>query len=379
MNSRRTPDAKRIVVLAAALFVAVALLAKDESAPAALITQLTNFQPIESPSLSSNGTFAIGVSGNTVVGGFYSPATISNGFTSTVSGSNFTPFNVPNSSTTVVSGISGSKQVGSYSDTAGTHGFLRDGSTLTKPLDYPGVSPPYTVATGIDGTNIVGYVNGAAGMKGFLYDSSNPVTDALAWSMPVIPPAGSQLDVAFGISGSEIVGYYLAADNHLHGFMQPIQLPGAGASSAGGSSSILASFNTLDYPGSTSTAAYGISGNNIVGDYQDSKGKYFGFVYSDGNWLSVDAQTFLGQSSAQSGAGSGSAVTVTATKLYGISGNTIVGEYLDSAGINHGFSVQFVPEPSTAILLALGAVLAAGALRRGRPARVKHHSLWPVS
>jgi hypothetical protein len=369
MNSRRTPDAERIVVLAAALLVAVAFLAYGESAPAALITQLTNFKPIEAPQ-PSNGTFAVGVSGNTVVGGFYSPATVSNGFTSTVTGSNFTPFNVPNSSTTVVSGISGSKQVGSYSDAAGTHGFVQDGSTLTKPLDYPSISPPYTVATGIDGTNIVGYVNGAAGMKGFLYDSSRPVTDALAWSMPVNPPAGTQLDAAFGISGSEIVGYYLAADNHLHGFMQPIQLSGGASSPAVGSSSVLASFTTLNYPGSTSSAAYGISGNIVVGDYQDSAGKYFGFVYDGVNWLSVDAQTFLGQSSAQSGAGSASAVTVTATKLYGISGNTIVGEYLDGAGVNHGFSVQFVPEPSTAILLALGAA-AAGALWCRRSARTK--------
>ncbi len=368
MNSRRTPDANRLVVLALPLLAFFALSATSESAPAALITGLTNFQPIESPSLSSSGTFAVGVSGNSVVGGFYSPATISNGFTSTVAGTNFTPFNVPNSATTVVSGISGSKQVGSYSDAAGTHGFLQDGSTLTKPLDYPAVSPPYTVATGIDGTNIVGYVNGPAGMKGFLYDSSKPVTDALAWSMPVIPPAGTQLDVAFGISGSEIVGYYLAADNHLHGFMQPIQLPGGASSPAGGSSSVLASFTTLDYPGGTSTAAYGISGNIVVGDYQDSKGKYFGFVYSDGNWLSVDAQTFL--PFAQPGAGSASAVTVTATKLYGISGNTIVGEYLDGAGVNHGFSVLFVPEPSTALLLALGAAVA-GTLWCGRRARAK--------
>jgi PEP-CTERM motif len=368
MNSRRTPDAKRIAALALPLLTLFALSATSESAPAALITGLTNFQPIESPSLSSNGTFAVGVSGNTVVGGFYAPATVSNGFTSTVTGSNFMPYNVPNSSTTVVSGISGSKQVGSYSDTAGTHGFLRDGSTLTAPLDYPAVSPPYTVATGIDGNNIVGYVNGAAGMKGFLYDSSKPVTDALAWSMPVIPPAGAQLDVAFGISGSEIVGYYLASDNHLHGFMQPIQLPGGASSPSAGSSSVLASFTTLDYPGSTSSAAYGISGNVVVGDYQDSKGKYFGFVYDGVNWLSVDAQTFL--PFAQPGAGSASAVSVTATKLYGISGNTIVGEYLDATGVNHGFSVLFVPEPSTAILLAFGAAIA-GALWCRRPARSK--------
>ena len=63
-------------------------------------------------------------------------------------------------------------------------------------------------------------------------------------------------------------------------------------------------------------------------------------------------------------------MTVTATKLYGISGNTIVGEYLDAAGVNHGFSVQFVPEPSTALLLALGAA-AAGALWCQRPVRTK--------
>jgi hypothetical protein len=357
MNSSRMPDAKRIVALAAAFLSPLLFLTMCGSAPAALVTQLTNFQPIESPSLSSNGTFAVGVSGNTAVGGFYSPAKISNGFMSTITGANFMPYDVPNSTSTVISGISANKKVGSYTDVSGSHGFLLDGSTLTAPLDYPGVSPPYTLATGIDGTNIVGYVNGPSGIKGFLYDSSNPPTDALAWSMPVNPPAGAQLNVAFGISGSEIVGYYLAADNHLHGFMQPVQLPAGGASAAGGSSSALAALSTLDYPGSSSTAAYGISGDIIVGDYQDSMGKYFGFVYSDGHWFSVDAQTLL--PNAQLGAGSASAATVTATKLYGISGNTIVGEYLDGDGVNHGFSAQLVPEPSTAILLALGAALAA--------------------
>ncbi len=366
MNSTRRPDAKRIAALAFPLLTLFALSATGESAQAALVTQLTNFRPIESPSLSSNGTFAVGISGNTVVGGFYAPPTVSNGFTSTVSGGSFVPYNVPSSSSTVISGISGNKKVGSYTDAGGTHGFLLDGSTLTAPLDYPTLSPPYTVATGIDGTNIVGYVSGVSGMKGFLYDSSQPATNAQAWSLPVNPPAGAQLNVAFGISGSEIVGYYLAADNRLHGFMQPVQLPGGGASAAGGSSSVLASFTTLDYPGSTSSAAYGISGNIVVGDYQDSKGKYFGFVYDGVNWLSVDAQTFLGQASAQSGAGSGSAAAgaVSATKLYGISGNTIVGEYLDANGVNHGFSVQFVPEPSTALLLMLGAALGAVVTRR---------------
>jgi PEP-CTERM motif-containing protein len=368
MNSTRRPDAKRIAALAFPLLTLFALSATGESAQAALVTQLTNFQPIESPSLSSTGTFAVGVSGNTVVGGFYAPPTVSNGFMSTVSGGSFVPYNVPSSSSTVISGISGNKKVGSYTDAGGTHGFLVDGSTLTA-LDYPAIFPPYTVATGIDGTNIVGYVSGPSGIKGFLYDGSQPATNAQAWSLPVNPPAGAQLNVAFGISGSEIVGYYLAADNHLHGFMQPVQLPGGGASAAGGSSSVLASFTTLDYPGSTSSAAYGISGNIVVGDYQDSKGKYFGFVYDGVNWLSVDAQTFLGQASAQSGAGSGSAAgAVSATKLYGISGNTIVGEYLDANGVNHGFSVQFVPEPSTAALLAIGAALAV-MVRHGRRSR----------
>jgi len=358
MNSSRMPDAKRIVALAFTFLTLFALSATGNSARAALITGVTNFQSIESPSLPSNGTFAVGVSGNTVVGGFYAPATISNGFSSDVMGMNFTTFNVSNSSTTVVSGVSANKKVGSYTDSMGTHGFLDDGSTVTT-LDYPAVTPKYTVATGIDGTNVVGYVNGGAGIKGFLYDSTKPAADSTAWSMPVIPPAGSQLDVAFGISGSEIVGYYLAADNHLHGFMQSVQLPVGGAAAAGGSSSILAALGTLDYPGSNSSAAYGISGNTIVGDYQDSKGKYFGFVYRDGSWFSVDAQTLL--PTAQLGAGSASAVSVTATKFYGISGNTIVGEYLDADGVNHGFSAQLVPEPSTVFLLAVAAV-AAGVL-----------------
>jgi hypothetical protein len=353
MNSRHAPDAKRIVALAAALLTLFALSATGKSAQAALMTGVTNFQPIEAPSSIGNtatkGTFAIGVSGNTVVGGFYSPATVSNGFTSTPTGSTFMPYNVSNSSTTVVSGISGGETVGSYTDGTGTHGFLNNGSTVTS-LNFPGLPSPYTVATGVDGSQIVGYINTATGVEGFYYDGTN-------WTPITVP--GAQTTVAYGINGSTIVGYYLGTDNHLHAFSTPVPSSGAQLPASAGASAITPTITTLDYPGSTvSTAAYGIFGNDIVGDYQDSMGVYHGFLFNGSNWTSIDVPNVLV---------SGSPDPVAATKIYGISGNTIVGEYLDANGVNHGFSAQ-VPEPSTAILLALGAALVAMA-RRSRRAR----------
>jgi hypothetical protein len=272
MNSRHAPDAKRNVALAAALLTLFALSATGQSARAELVTQLTNFQSIEAPQPSS-GTFAIGVSGNTVVGGFYNPATACNGFTST--GSNFMPYNIPSSTTTVVSGISGSVKVGSYTDTvgSGTHGFKDDGSTVTT-LNYQNNASIYTVATGVAGNNVVGYFNNGA-THGFQYDGTT-------WTPIDEPTAGTQLTVAYGTDGSQIVGYFLAG-----GMLQGFWYDGS-------------AYHTLDapVPGVISTAAYGISGNDIVGAYQDSSGVYHGFLFDGSSTASRATRSSVSTSTA---------------------------------------------------------------------------------
>ena len=87
-----------------------------------------------------------------------------------------------------------------------------------------------------------------------------------------------------------------------------------------------ATFTTLDDPLASpdgkinGTRAYGISGNNIVGAYLDSSGQQNGFLYDGTTYATLDAP--LGTNG---------------TYAQGISGSCIVGYYEDSSDLDHGF------------------------------------------
>jgi hypothetical protein len=121
-------------------------------------------------------------------------------------------------------------------------------------LDKPGASG--TVAYGIDGSNIVGYYWGATYYYSFLYDGST-------WTTLGMPgPFGLGPITACGIDGSNIVGYY-GDDSGWHGFLYDGL-----------------TWTTLDMPGAVGTTwAYGIDGSNIVGYCWDGSG-YHGFIYT---------------------------------------------------------------------------------------------------
>ena len=74
----------------------------------------------------------------------------------------------------------------------------------------------------------------------------------------------------------------------------------------------------IDYPGARSTSAIGISGNNIVGFYVDSSGQH-SFLYNGTSYAKLDYPGATG------------------TYAEGINGNNIVGNYYDSFGNVHGF------------------------------------------
>ena len=106
------------------------------------------------------------------------------------------------------------------------------------------------------------------------------------------------------------------------------------------------SHTALNVPGASGTAAYGISGNNIVGYYGDVSGTH-GFVYNGTSYtaLNVPGTSF--------------------TAAYGISGNSIVGYYTDTSGHDHGFlATPSVPIPSALWLLGPGLVGLAAVRRR---------------
>lgn len=89
----------------------------------------------------------------------------------------------------------------------------------------------------------------------------------------------------------------------------------------------------------------GISGNNIVGLYQDSSGLLHGFLYNGTTYTTIDDSNEL--------PGGIEAVT-------GVDGNNLVGFYESATGF-HGFeAIPAVPEPSTWMLGLLGLGALAG-------------------
>ncbi len=322
MKTETEPQTKRPLAPAATLLLAALLaVAAPASASAALIMPVGVPTVLNVPQ-ASNGTFAIGVSNGNVVGGYYSPAAANHGFF--YNGSSYTQLDFPGSKTTTTSGISGNNIVGFYTDDNNQpHGFVYNGQSWTT-IDYPNNND--TVVTGIRGNTVVGYFSDGSSIRGFehvLGSSDYPTFGD--------PTTGVQVTVPYSLDGNQIVGFFIAA-NHVHGF-----------------SFRDGDFTTLDFPGSISTAAYGISDGRIVGDYQDAQGAYHGFIYDGADWtpLNMNFPGTLG------------------TQAYGISGDTIVGQYLDSSQVNHGF-IAVIPEPSSIVLFAVGAVLYAVATRLRR-------------
>lgn len=81
-------------------------------------------------------------------------------------------------------------------------------------------------------------------------------------------------------------------------------------------------FDTLDDPfaGPNGTEAHGVSGNTVVGYYVDANGVDHGFSYNGSIYSTLDDP--LG---------------VNGSEALGVSGSTIVGYYIDSNDVDHGF------------------------------------------
>lgn len=296
-----------------------------------------SFATLDDP-LAVYGTGIGGVSGSTVVGSYTDAAHVSHGFI--YDGTSYVTIDHPlasntqayvnHSAGTSISGISGSTVVGSYGDSAGiSHGFVYNGSSFQTVDDPLGLGGLGTWACGISGNNIVGwYLDSSFHPHGFLYDGFDYQTLNCPWA-----PDHTQ---AFGIDGTNIVG------------------------SAGGKGFLYdgTSFTSFDGPpGSGSAWASGISGNHIVGGYFANvfASQTYGFLYDGSVYRTIDDPLEL--------KGPGAAGTC-GTTVNGIDGNIIVGSYIDSNG-GHGF-VATVPEPSTVVLLAMGAVTILGLAWRRR-------------
>jgi hypothetical protein len=79
-------------------------------------------------------------------------------------------------------------------------------------------------------------------------------------------------------------------------------------------------YQTIDYPGSSSTRPHAIDGEKIVGEYHVASGSPHGFIYDGTTYTSFD-----------------NPLSANGTQPGGISGGNIIGFYQDSAGKDHGF------------------------------------------
>jgi hypothetical protein len=193
-----------------------------------------------------------------------------------------------------------------------------------------------TTPTDVSGTNIVGYYyldSGYVG-HGFIYDGRT-------WTTLDAPASGSGAGTFVGgISGCSICGSYYDSQNTSHGFLYNLcqntwtflDDPGAGVGGA----------NT--YFG---TRPFDMSGDTIVGEYDDSRGVEHGFLYNtvSSNW------TTFNDPAADSAPGQG-------TYPWGISDSIVTGFYTDVYGASHAF-IYNIAQDGWTNLNALGAGAAA--------------------
>ncbi|MBX9792216.1 MAG: PEP-CTERM sorting domain-containing protein [Pirellulales bacterium] len=164
-------------------------------------------------------------------------------------GANYTTFDVPGALGTSLLGISGNKYVGTYADASKLlHGFLYDGTNYTT-LDFPGakVTRPYDIS----GNLVVGsYEDSKNRVHGFVYNGTTWTT----LDDPFFLSAGDT--VVYGIDGSKIVGYTSANSGSI---IAAIMYDGATYAHPFGIESEFMGGHHF----------YGISGNRIVGEYND--------------------------------------------------------------------------------------------------------------
>lgn len=163
-------------------------------------------------------------------------------------------------------------------------------------ISFPGAQKTY--ASGISGSNIVGWYRDARqGFRGFLFNGTNWTSIEAQDTSQVINTYVS------GVYGSRVVGYYQAI-GETQGFVEDGT-----------------NFKSIDYPTAVhGTAALGISGEKIVGNYLDADWNPHGFLFDGTNFFKIDHPS-----------------GVSRTTVAGISGSKIVGNYTEANNTTHGF------------------------------------------
>jgi hypothetical protein len=180
-----------------------------------------------------------------------------------------------------------------------------------------------TYAQGISGANVVGwYIDTNGSAHGFLYNDGAYTTldDPKAvgnYTLSGLFNSGGTY--ATGISGTNIVGYYTDTNGVTHGFLfngstyTTLDDPNAGGP-----------YSEFYYDVTGGTWVCGIEGNNIVGYYTDNSGNVHGFIYNGSTYTTLDDPNAIYAANGGDG-----------TFTLGISGSNIVG-YVDIIGVPYG-------------------------------------------
>jgi hypothetical protein len=269
---------------------------------------------------------------------------------------------IPGSMNTVINGVDGSNLIGMYQDNMGYHGFVYNGGSYTTLNDPAAGASLETYAAGMFNNTIVGGYQDRNGNHGFIYSNGQYTT---------IDVPGTDVNTYVrGIYGNSVYGFYTSPDSRTYGFIY----------NAG-------TFTTVNVPGAVAgTEINGIVGNTIIGSYSDLNGTH-GFVYDGSKYITLDDPASFYPSGSEwytqawgiSGTNivgdyqpnrSGSEVAAflfngstytmldipgsVSTHATAIQGNTIVGFTLDTNSQNHGFIYTLsVPESHSIVLLAI--------------------------
>jgi len=311
-------------------------------------TYTTLDDPLAGGNYYLEGTWVNGVSGNTIVGTVADGSNDRHGYLYDMLTGTFTnvddPLALSSYGGTYAAGISGNRIVGGYYNSSGVHGCVYDGSTYTT-LDDP-VAVGKTYANGISENTVVGWYYDALGNQhGFIAIVPEPSTIILlgvgtatfafcAWRMKqrtmmlllfvvVVrsPPAVAQtyttLDYPravntelIGTDGDNVVGYYESPTYATYGFVYSLST---------------SAYTILNDPGVTGVMPSGVSGNSIVGYYLPNvSGPYHGFLFNGSSYTTLDDPS------------AGTVTIPSGTIATGISGGNVVGQYWDTTGEEHG-------------------------------------------
>jgi len=227
----------------------------------------------------------------------------------------FEPIEVPGAIGTRAFGINPRGDiVGSFTDAAGTHGYVLRIGVFTQ-IDYPGAAT--TEAWGINARgDVIGRYTraGVPGIRGFLLQSGHYTDISIGNHLVTLPTkigaSGEIVGCFHDTNGSVDMYGYVQRGNDVSVFRLPSTVAPLGSSAmhngiVPGGGLIVGltlpapgqshgyiidgdTFSYLDVPGSTATAAWDVNPRGVIVGNYGASGRTHGFYYNDGDFVTLD-------------------------------------------------------------------------------------------